>query len=138
MKKIRKEDLSQEIFDLYDDYAHNKFDRREFINRLSVYAVGGLTVASMTSFLLPDYSNPQISQDDPEVQTEYIEYDSPNGAGKMKGLLARPSKSKGKLPGVIVVHENRELNPYIEDVARRAAKEGFKALAPDALTPLGG
>jgi len=138
MKKLDKKDIKQEVFDLYDAYVHNKIDRREFMNQLSVYAVGGLTVASLSSFLLPDYNRPVIHQDDPEVQTEYIEYDSPKGAGKMKGLLARPSKSKGKLPGVIVVHENRGLNPYIEDVARRAAKEGFIALAPDALTPLGG
>lgn len=138
MKKIDKKDIKQEVFDLYDAYAHNRIDRREFMNQLSVYAVGGLTVASLSSFLLPDYTKPVIHQDDPEVQTEYIEYNSPKGAGKMKGLLARPAKFTGKLPGVIVVHENRGLNPYIEDVARRAAKEGFMALAPDALTPLGG
>ncbi len=138
MKKIDKKDIKQEVFDLYDAYAHNRIDRREFMNQLSVYAVGGLTVASLSSFLLPDYTKPVIHQDDPEVQTEYIEYNSPKGAGKMKGLLARPAKFTGKLPGVIVVHENRGLNPYIEDVARRAAKEGFMTLAPDALTPLGG
>ena len=138
MKKIDKKDIKQEVFDLYDAYAHNRIDRREFMNQLSVYAVGGLTVASLSSFLLPDYAKPVIHQDDPEVQTEYIEYNSPKGAGKMKGLLARPAKFTGKLPGVIVVHENRGLNPYIEDVARRAAKEGFMTLAPDALTPLGG
>lgn len=138
MKKLDKKDIKQEVFDLYDAYAHNRIDRREFMSQLSVYAVGGLTVASLSSFLLPDYTKPVIHQDDPEVQTEYIEYNSPKGAGKMKGLLARPAKFKGKLPGVIVVHENRGLNPYIEDVARRAAKEGFMALAPDALTPLGG
>ena len=138
MKKIKKEDLQQGVFDLYDDYAHNKIDRRDFMNQLSGYAVGGMTVASLAAFLLPNYANAQVSQDDPEVNSEYIEYDSPKGAGKIKGLLATPAKAKGKLPGIIVVHENRGLNPYIEDVARRAAKEGFISLAPDALTPLGG
>ena len=136
--KIKKEDIQQEVFDLYDQYAHNKIDRRDFMNRLSGYAVGGLTVASLSSFLLPNYSNAEVAQDDPDVKTEYIEYESPNGAGTIKGLLARPAKSKGKLPGIVVVHENRGLNPYVEDVARRAAKDGFMALAPDALSPLGG
>lgn len=139
MKKIKKEDLQQAVYDIYDDYAHNEIDRREFMNQLSVYAVGGLTVASIAAFLLPNYAQAtNIKTDDPELKSEYIEYESPKGAGKMKGLLVTLAKTKGKLPGIVVVHENRGLNPYIEDVARRAALEGFIALAPDALTPLGG
>lgn len=139
MKEIKKEDLSQEVFDLYDDYAHNKIDRRGFMSKLSNYAVGGLTAASIASFLLPKYAEAQqIKPDDPRLKSDYIEYDSPKGAGNMRGLLARPADQKGKLPGIVVVHENRGLNPYIEDTARIAALEGFIVLAPDALTPLGG
>ena len=139
MQKIKKEDLKQEVFDLYDDYAHNIIDRREFMNKLSVHAVGGLTVASLAAFLLPKYAEAQqIKSDDPRIKSEYIEYDSPKGASKMRGLLVKPAKHKGKLPGIVVVHENRGLNPYIEDTARVAALEGFIVLAPDALTPLGG
>ena len=139
MKEIKKEDINQEVFDLYDDYAHNKLDRRQFMNKLSVYAVGGITVSALATFLLPKYAEAQqIRQDDPRIKSEYIEYHSPNGAGKMRGLLVRPTKHKGKLPGIVVVHENRGLNPYIEDTARQAALEGFLVLAPDALTPLGG
>ena len=139
MTKIRKQDLDQDIFDIYDDYAHNEIDRRKFMDRLKVYAVGGITVGSLASFLLPKYAEArQIAQDDPRIKSEYIEYDSPKGAGKMRGLLVTPTKTKGKLPGVVVVHENRGLNPYIEDTARQAALEGFITLAPDALTPLGG
>ncbi len=139
MKEIKKEDLSQEVFDLYDDYAHNRLDRRGFMNKLSTYAVGGLTVTSLAAFLLPKYAQAQqVKTDDPRLTSEYIEYDSPKGAGKMRGLLVMPVDHKGKLPGIVVVHENRGLNPYIEDTARVAALEGFIVLAPDALTPLGG
>lgn len=139
MKEIKKQELSQEVFDLYDDYAHNKIDRREFMNKLSAYAVGGLTVASLAAFLLPKYAQAQqVKPDDPRLTSEYIEYDSSLGAGKMRGLLVKPVNAKGKLPGIVVVHENRGLNPYIEDTARIAALEGFIVLAPDALTPLGG
>lgn len=139
MKKITKEDISQEIFDLYDDYAHNKIERRQFIEKLSVFAVGTLSLPSLLSFITPDYVNTTlVAADDPRIESNYITYDSPKGGGKIKGLLSKPSKSNKKLPGVIVVHENRGLNPYIEDVGRRTAVEGFISLAPDALTPLGG
>ena len=139
MKPIKKEDLNQEVFDLYDKYAHNKIDRRKFVSRLSAYAVGGLTVPSLMSFLMPKYQESVlVKQDDPRLQSEFILYDSPKGAGEMKGLLSRPKDHKTKLPGIVVVHENRGLNPYIEDVGRRAALEGFISLAPDALHPLGG
>ncbi|MDB5135402.1 MAG: dienelactone hydrolase family protein [Mucilaginibacter sp.] len=139
MDKINKEDIKQEVFDLYDDYAHNRLDRREFVQKLSVYAVGALTVPALMSFLMPDYKgNVQIKADDSRLKSEYIKYDSPKGGGTIKGLLSEPKDNKKKLGGVIVVHENRGLNPYIEDVARRAAVAGFITLAPDALTPLGG
>lgn len=139
MKKLSKEDVRQEVFDLYDDYAHNRIDRRQFLDKLSTYAVGGVTVAALSSFLMPDYVNKiQVQANDPRLISEYINYDSPKGGGNIKGLLSRPKEAKGKLPGIIVVHENRGLNPHTEDVARRFALEGFISLAPDALSPLGG
>ena len=139
MKELKKEDISQEVFDLYDDYAHNRIDRRQFINKLSAYAVGGVTVASLMSFIMPKYQQTlQIQPDDPRLETEYVTYQSPKGGGEIRGLLSRPAGTKGKLPGIVVVHENRGLNPHIEDVGRRAALAGFVSLAPDALTPLGG
>ncbi len=139
MKKLTKESISQEVFDLYDDYAHNRLSRRLFMDKLSAYAVGGITVASLLSFVSPDYVKKiQISQDDPNLKSEYINYDSPKGGGSIKGLLSRPAEGSEKLPGIVVVHENRGLNPHIEDVGRRAALAGFISLAPDALTPLGG
>jgi carboxymethylenebutenolidase len=139
MTEIKKEDIKQEVFDLYDDYAHNRLNRRDFMQKLSVYAIGGLTVPALMSFLMPDYqNNVQVKADDPRLESGYITYQSPNGGGNIKGLLSKPKNAKGKLGGVIVVHENRGLNPYIEDVARRAALAGFITLAPDALTPLGG
>jgi carboxymethylenebutenolidase len=139
MKEIRKEDIKQEVFDLYDYYAHGRIDRREFMHRLSVYAVGGITVASLLSFLMPDYSGRiQVQPNDPRIKSEYINYPSPKGGGTIKALLSTPDNIKGKLGAIVVVHENRGLNPHIEDVARRAALAGFISLAPDALTPLGG
>jgi len=139
MKELKKEDIKQEVFDLYDHYAHNRLSRRLFMDKLSTYAVGGLTVASLVSFVSPDYVKKiQIRQDDSRLKSEFINYDSPKGGGSIKGLLSRPANSKGKLPGIIVVHENRGLNPHIEDVGRRAGLAGFISLAPDALTPLGG
>lgn len=139
MKNLKKEDIKQEVFDLYDDYAHNRLSRRLFMDKLSTYAVGGLTVASLTSFISPDYVKKiQIQQDDTRLNSEFITYDSPKGGGSIKGLLSRPVDAKGQLPGIIVVHENRGLNPHIEDVGRRAGLAGFISLAPDALTPLGG
>lgn len=136
---IQKENIKQEVFDLYDDYAHNRIDRRDFMQKLSTYAIGGLTVASLMSFLMPDYQHAiQIKPDDPRIKSEYVNYPSPKGGGTIKALLSRPENAKGKLGGIVVVHENRGLNPHIEDVARRAALAGFISLAPDALTPLGG
>ena len=139
MNQINKEDIKQEVFDLYDDYAHSRINRRSFVEKLSIYAVGGLTVPALMSFLMPNYQdNIQIKADDPRLKSEYIHYDSPKGGGTIKALLTKPVDAKGKLGGIVVVHENRGLNPYIEDVARRAALAGFITIAPDALTPLGG
>ncbi len=138
-KKIVNEDLNQEVFDLFDSYVHSKIDRRKFLEKASRYAVGGLTAVAILDFLSPNYAQAQqIRPDDSRLHSEFIEYDSPKGGGKMKGLLSRPANMKAKLPGIVVVHENRGLNPYIEDTARIAALDGFVTLAPDALTPLGG
>lgn len=138
MTKLRKEDIDQEVFDLYDAYAHNKLERREFIEKLSLYAVGGLTVPSLLSFIMPDYEKPEVKANDVRIDSEYVMYDSPKGGGEIKGLFSKPADASGKLPGIVVVHENRGLNPYIEDVGRRCAVAGFVSIAPDALTPLGG
>jgi carboxymethylenebutenolidase len=136
---INKEDIKQEVFDLYDDYAHSRITRRDFMEKLSIYAVGGLTVPALLSAMMPDYVNTlQVKADDPRLKSDYITYDSPKGGGKIKALLSEPADNKKKLGGIVVVHENRGLNPYIEDVGRRAALAGFISIAPDALTPLGG
>jgi len=137
--KINKEDIKQEVFDLYDDYAHNRLSRRDFMEKLSLYAAGSLTVPALMSFLMPDYKNTlQVAADDPHLKSEYINYKSEKGGGAIKALLSQPVDAKKKLGGIVVVHENRGLNPYIEDVGRRAALAGFITIAPDALTPLGG
>ncbi|WP_422859260.1 dienelactone hydrolase family protein [Flagellimonas sp. S174] len=139
MKKLKKEDIKQEVFDLYDDYAHNKLQRREFMEKLSLYAVGGITLPSLMSFLMPNYSDTLlVNPKDPKLNSDYVTYDSPKGGGPIKGLLSMPKDTKNKLGGIVIVHENRGLNPYIEDTARRAALDGFITLAPDALSPLGG
>src|SRR5579859_7985007 len=137
--EIKKENIKQEVFDLYDDYAHNRLSRRGFMEKLSLYAVGGITVSALMSFLMPDYKNSvQVKADDPRLKSEYITYSSPKGGGTIKALLSQPADMTKKLGGIVVVHENRGLNPYIEDVGRRAALAGFVSIAPDALTPLGG
>lgn len=137
--EIKKEDIKQEVFDLYDDYAHNRISRRLFMEKLSIYAVGSLTVPALMSYLMPDYKGGlQIKPGDPRLKSEYINYKSPKGGGTIKALLSIPVDAKKKLGGIVVVHENRGLNPHIEDVARKAALAGFISLAPDMLTPLGG
>lgn len=129
-------DIDQRIFDLYDEYCHGGMDRREFLRRAAVVTVGGLAMAQA---LLPRYAEAQtISFTDPRIKASYVSYPSPGGtSGTMRGYLVRPSGA-GPFPTVLVIHENRGLNPYIEDVARRAATEGFLALAPDGLSPVGG
>ncbi len=130
---------SQPVLDLYDDYAHSRLDRRQFMDRLGKFAVGGVTVAALAGCLMPKYAeNVTVPADDPRLVSEFITYESPRGGGQIRGLLSRPANGKKRLPGIVVVHENRGLNPYIEDVARRAALAGFVTLAPDALSPLGG
>ncbi len=138
MERKRAHQFDPEVLDLYDDYAHGRLSRREYLQRLGVYAVGGLTVEALLSSLSPNYAwAQQVKSDDARIKTERVEYAAPKGAGTMKGLLARPAAGD-KFPAVLVIHENRGLNSYIEDVARRLAVAGFLALAPDALTPLGG
>ncbi len=139
MNDIKKEDIKQEVFDLYDDYAHNRVNRRDFMQKLSLYAVGGITVSSLMSFLMPDYHGAiQVKAGDSRLKSEYVNYPSPKGGGTIKALLSKPADTETKLGGIVVVHENRGLNPHIEDVARRASLAGFISIAPDALTPLGG
>ncbi|EAW28393.1 dienelactone hydrolase family protein [Pseudoalteromonas sp. ESRF-bin5] len=131
--------IPQEAFDWYDEYAHGLMDRRTFMKKLGGLAALGISMSVLTSALLPNYAlAEQVSFNDDDIKATYEEFDSPNGHGKGKGYLAVPSKIEGKLPVVLVIHENRGLNPYIKDVARRLAKKGFIAFAPDALFPLGG
>ena len=138
-RRARAQEFDQELLNLFDRYVHGDIDRRGFLDSAAKFAVGGLTAAALLDMLAPNYAwAEQIKADDPRITAEYIEYDSPNGHGKIKGLLTRPAGATGKIPAVVVVHENRGLNPYIEDVARRVAVAGFMALAPDGLTPLGG
>ena len=139
MERKQASEFDQELLNLYDDYAHGRIHRRGFLEGAAKFAVGGLTAEALLSTLSPNYAwAQQVAKDDPRLKTEYLEYASPKGAGKMRGYLVRPASAPGKLPAVVVVHENRGLNPYIEDVTRRLGIAGFLALAPDALTPLGG
>ncbi len=136
---MKIEKLDQGVYDLFDHYVHGQINRREFLDQASRYAVAGLTATAMFNFLSPDYVHAQqIEPQDARLKSEYMSYDSPEGGGTIRGLLSRPAGNKEKFPGIVVVHENRGLNPYIEDVARRAGLAGFIAYAPDALTPLGG
>lgn len=139
MKRPHASQFSQELLDLYDYYVHGQIDRRTFLERAGKFAVGGLTAAALLEMLSPQYVlAAQVAADDPRIRTEYLKYPSPEGSGEMRGLFAKPAGAVGKLPGVLVVHENRGLNPYIEDVVRRLAVAGFVAFGPDALYPLGG
>lgn len=138
-QRKKASDFDQRLLELYDGYVHGKMSKRAFLENASKYAVGGVTAAALLDALKPDYAMAQqVAPDDPEIVTEVIEYQSPDGHGTVKGLLARPADATGPLPAVLVIHENRGLNPYIEDVVRRVAKAGFMALGPDGLTPLGG
>ena len=131
--------FDQELLDLYDYYVHGQIDRRTFLQSASKYAVGGLTAIALLEMLSPQYAlAAQVPKGDARVKAEHVKYPSPAGHGEMRGLFAKPANATGKLPGVIVVHENRGLNPYVEDVARRVALAGFVAFAPDALYPVGG
>ncbi len=139
MQRKNASDYDQRLLDLYDDFAHGRLSRRDFAQKVAAFTVGGMTAEALLQSLLPNYSwAQQVAPDDARIQTERYSYQSPQGGGEIKGLLAWPAKQDGKFPAVLVIHENRGLNPYIEDVARRLATEGFLALAPDALSPLGG
>ncbi len=139
MKRKQASDFDQELLDLYDDYAHGRISRRDCLHRAAKFAVGGLTAEALLEGLSPDYAlAQQVAKNDPRLKTDYLEYASPKGAKTMRGYLARPASPRGKLPAVLVIHENRGLNPYIEDVTRRFGVAGFLAFAPDALTLLGG
>ena len=131
-------DFDQELINLYDRYAHGLIGRREFLDRAARFAVGGMTAVALLKTLSPNYALAnQVEEGDPRIKAGTIEYDSPQGHGKIKGYLVRPA-GEGNRGGVVVIHENRGLNPYIADVARRLAVAGFTALAPDGLSPLGG
>lgn len=139
MTRLTAKDFPRELLELYDFYAHGRITKREFLDRAAKFAVGGMTAAALLATLGPDYAlAQQVSFSDPDIVAEYVTYPSPEGHGEVRGYLARPAAASGAVPGVVVVHENRGLNPYIEDVARRLAKAGFVALAPDGLTSLGG
>ncbi len=131
--------IDPRIYDLYDEYCHSPMTRRQFLDKAAAIAVVGGTGLAMAQALLPSYANAQmISFTDKRIKATYVDYDSPGGtSGKMRGYLVQPI-GEGPFPSVVIVHENRGLNPYIEDVARRAAAEGFLALAPDGLSPIGG
>jgi len=135
--RLKASDFPPEVLKLFDGYVHGSLSRRDFLDKAGKYAVGGFTAAAMLESLRPNYAlAQQVAKNDPRIATEYLSYPAPSGT--MKGYFARPAGSSGKWPGIIVIHENRGLNPYIEDVARRLAVDGFVAFAPDALTPLGG
>ena len=132
-------DFDQELLILFDAYVHGDIDRRGFLDRAAKFAVGGTTAAMLLEALSPRFAEAQqVAPDDSRLATSWVTYPSPDGYDTTRGYLVRPAKATGKLPGVLVVHENRGLNPHIEDVARRVALEGYMAFAPDALAPLGG
>jgi carboxymethylenebutenolidase len=139
MERKHANDFDQELLILFDQYVHGQIDRRGFLDRAAKFAVGGMTAPMLLEALNPKFAEAQqVPKDDKRVRAEYVEYPSPQGSGTMKGYLVRPATAVGKLPGVLVVHENRGLNPHIEDIARRLALDNFVAFAPDALAPLGG
>jgi carboxymethylenebutenolidase len=136
---IVQQSIPQEAFDWYDEYAHGIIDRRTFMSRLATLTAAGFSMNVLLSTLMPNYVNAeQVSFNDPDIKARYSTFPSPNGHGEGRGYLVVPTALQGKGPVVLVVHENRGLNPYIKDVARRLAKAGFVAFAPDALHPLGG
>lgn len=139
MTRLTAKDFPQELLDYYDYYAHGKISKREFLNLAAKYAVGGVTALALFNMLKPNYAlAEQVKFTDPDILPEYIHYPSPNGHGSLRGYLVKPVNTTGKVSVVVVVHENRGLNPYIEDVARRVAKAGYIALAPDGLSSVGG
>ncbi|OYW51947.1 MAG: dienelactone hydrolase [Rhodobacterales bacterium 12-65-15] len=139
MTRMTAKDFAPELLELYDFYAHGRISKREFLDRAGRFAVGGVTAVTLLQMLGPNYAlAQQVAVDDADIVAERVSYPSPEGHGTVNGYLVRPAAATGKLPAVMVVHENRGLNPYIEDVTRRVAKAGFLALAPDGLTSVGG
>lgn len=139
MQRKTAADFDPDLLKLFDAYVHGDIDRRGFLDKAGRFAVGGMTAAMLLDALNPKFAEAQVvPKDDKRLKTEYVEYPSPNGSGKMRGYLARPAAESGKLPAILVIHENRGLNPHIEDITRRFALEKFMAFAPDALFPLGG
>ena len=137
--RLKASDFPPEVLRLFDGFVHGTRTRREFLDGAAKFAVGGFTAAAMLEALQPNFAwAQQVKKDDSRIKTEWVDYDSPQGHGKMRGYLVKPANASGKLPGVLVIHENRGLNPYIEDVARRLALLNFVAFAPDALFPVGG
>ena len=139
MTRMTARDFPPALLELYDGYVHGRMSRRQFLDRAGLLALGGMSAVGALAALTPNYAlAQQVKFTDPDIVAEYIRYPSPNGHGEVRAYRVRPAKPTGKLPGVVVVHENRGLNPYIEDVARRVAKAGFIALAPDGLSSVGG
>ena len=139
MERKKASDFDQELLNLFDQYVHGGIDRRGFLDRAGKFAVGGMTAGMLLDALNPKFAEAQqVAENDARIKVETVDYPSPQGSGTMRGYLARPAAAKGKLPGILVVHENRGLNPHIKDIARRLALDNFMAFAPDALTPLGG
>ncbi|WP_263261875.1 YghX family hydrolase [Pseudomonas sp. RIT-PI-S] len=139
MERLTAKDFAPELLELYDYYAHGRISRRDFLDRAAAFTVAGLSASALLASLSPNYAlAQQVEFTDPDILPEYVTYPSPQGHGQVRAYLVRPAKAASKAPAVVVVHENRGLNPYIEDVARRLAKAGFVALAPDGLTSVGG
>ncbi len=138
MTRMTQHDFDPEVLKLFDQYVHGQIDRRGFLSQAGKYAVGGATAASLLTALSPSFAATVVAPTDPRIKAQYVEYPSPNGYGTLRGYLVKPANAKGKMPTVLVVHENRGLNPHIEDIARRLALDDFIAFAPDALFPLGG
>ena len=139
MTRLTAKDFHPDLLELYDGYVHGRLSRRDFLDRAAAYAMAGVAATTLLAALSPDYAlAQQVQFTDPDIVAEYITYPSSNGHGQVRGYLVKPAKAAGKLPAIVVVHENRGLNPHIEDVARRVAKAGFIALAPDGLSSVGG
>ena len=138
MARLTAADFDPEVLKLFDGYVHGRVSRRDFLSRAGRYAAGGTTAATLLAQLSPSFAAPLVAPQDARLKTGYLDFPSPQGYGKVHGYLAEPAHAKGKLPAILVVHENRGLNPHIEDIARRIALEGYVAYAPDALYPLGG
>jgi carboxymethylenebutenolidase len=138
-ERLTAKDFSPELLNIFDQYVHGDIDRRGFLDRAAKYAAAPVTAAMLLDMLSPKFAEAQqVAKDDKRIKTEWVEIDSPKGYGKIKAYVAKPANATGKLPTVLVIHENRGLNPHIEDIARRLAVDNFLAVAPDALSPLGG